>query len=50
MGIIIYSFNLKISPKMSHGMLEYDIELYRIEFTELQITELNLQNYMLMIL
>ena len=25
MGIIIYSFNLNISPKMSCGMLECDI-------------------------
>ena len=25
MGVIIYSFNLNISPKMSHGVLECDI-------------------------
>ena len=25
MGVIIYSFNLNISPKMSYGMLECDI-------------------------
>ena len=24
MGVIIYSFNVNISPKMSHGVLEYD--------------------------
>ena len=36
MGIIIYSFNLNISPKMSEGVLECDIVM--------------LQNYMLMIL
>ena len=24
MGVIIYSFNVNISPKMSHGMLECD--------------------------
>ena len=36
MGVIIYSFNLNISPKMSCGMLEYVIVM--------------LQNYMLMIL
>ena len=35
MGIIIYSFNLNISPKMSYGVLECDIVM--------------LQNYMLMI-
>ena len=35
MGLIIYSFNLNISPKMSYGMLEYDIVV--------------LQNYMPMI-
>ena len=34
MGVIIYSFNLNISPKMSCGMLECDIVM--------------LQNYMLM--
>ena len=36
MGAVIYSFNLNISPKMSHGVLECDIVM--------------LQNYMLMIL
>ena len=36
MGVIIYSFNLSISLKMSHGMLECDIVVS--------------QNYMLMIL
>ena len=36
MGVIIYSFNLNISPKMSYGVLEYDIVM--------------LQNCMLMIL
>ena len=35
MGVIIHSFNLNISPKMSHGVLESDIVM---------------QNYMLMIL
>ena len=25
MGVIIYSFHLSISPKMSHGVLECDI-------------------------
>ena len=35
-GIIIYSFNLNISSKMSQGVLEGDIVM--------------LQNYMLMIL
>ena len=35
-GVIIYSFNLNISPKMSYGVLECDIVM--------------LQNYMLMIL
>ena len=24
MGVIIYTFNLNISPKMSYGVLEYD--------------------------
>ena len=24
MGVIIYSFNLNMSPKMSHGVLECD--------------------------
>ena len=36
MDVVIYSFNLNISPKMSYGMLEWDIVM--------------LQNYMLMIL
>ena len=36
MGVIIYSFNLNISPKMSYGVLEY--------------VTVVLQNYMLMIL
>ena len=36
MGVIIYSFNLNISPKMSYGVLECDIAV--------------LQNYMPMIL
>ena len=36
MGVIMYSFHLNISPKISHGLLECDIVL--------------LQNYMLMIL
>ena len=36
MGVIIYSFNLNISPTMSHGVLECDIVM--------------LQNYMLVIL
>ena len=36
MGVIIYSLNLDISPKMSYGMLECDIVM--------------LQNYLLMIL
>ena len=35
MGVIIYSFKLNISPKMSHGVLECDIVM--------------LPNYMLMI-
>ena len=34
MGLVIYSFNLNISPKMSYGVLECDI--------------VRLQNYMLM--
>ena len=25
MGVIIYGFNLDISPKMSYGVLEWDI-------------------------
>ena len=36
MGVIIYSFNLNMSPKMSYGMLECDIVMS--------------QNYMLMML
>ena len=36
MSVIIYSFNLNISPKMSHGLLECDIIM--------------LQDYVLMIL
>ena len=36
MGVIIYSFNLNISPEMSYGVLECDIVM--------------LQYYMLMIL
>ena len=36
MDLIIYSFNLNISPKMSYGVLECDTVI--------------LQNYMLMIL
>ena len=36
MGVIIYSFNLKIPPKITHGVLKSDVVL--------------LQNYMLMIL
>ena len=36
MGVITYSFNLNISPKMSHGVLECDSVM--------------LQTYMLMIL
>ena len=36
MGVIIYSFNLNIAPKMSYGVLECDIVM--------------LQNYILMIL
>ena len=36
MGVIIYSFNLNIAPKMSYGVLECDIVMS--------------QNYMLMTL
>ena len=36
MGVVIYSFNLSILPKMSYGVPECDIVM--------------LQNYMLMIL
>ena len=36
MGVVIYSFNLNISPKMSYGVLACDIVM--------------LHNYMLMIL
>ena len=35
MGVIIYSFNLNISPKMSYGVLEwycYVIELHTYDF------------------
>ena len=35
MGVIIYSFNLKISPKMPYGVLECDIvvtELHAYDF------------------
>ena len=36
MGVIIYSLNWNISPKMSHGMLECDIcyvtELHAYDF------------------
>ena len=35
MGVIIYSFNLNISPKMSYGVLECDIvvtELHAYDF------------------
>ena len=35
MGVIIYSFNLNISPKMSYGVLECDIvvtELHAHDF------------------
>ena len=36
MGVISYSFNVNISPEMSHGVLECDI--------------IKVQNYMLMVL
>ena len=36
MGVIIYSFNSNISPKMSYGVPEFDVVM--------------LQNYLLMIL
>ena len=36
MGVIIYTFNLNISPKMSYNVLEYDVVM--------------LQDYMLVIL
>ena len=36
MGVVVYSFNLNVSPKMSHGVLECDVVL--------------LQNYVLIIL
>ena len=29
MGVIIYSFNLNISPKMSFGVLECDIVMFQ---------------------
>ena len=35
MGVIMYSFNLNVSPKMSHGVLECDIvvtELHAYDF------------------
>ena len=33
MGVIIYSLNLNISPKLSHGMLEcYATELHGFDF------------------
>ena len=32
MSVIIYSFNWNISPKMSQGMLECDIVIYRITY------------------
>ena len=35
MGVIMYGFNLNISPKMSYGVFEFDIVM--------------LQNYILMI-
>ena len=31
MGVIIYSFNLNISPKISYGVLECDV-MYRITY------------------
>ena len=30
MGVIIYSFNLNVSAKMSYGMLECDIVMLQI--------------------
>ena len=30
MGLIMYSFNLNISPHMSHGVLEYDIAVIEL--------------------
>ena len=30
MGVIIYSFNLNMSPKMSHGVLECDIVMLQL--------------------
>ena len=36
MGVMVYTFNFNISPKMSYGVFEYDIAM--------------LENYMLMIL
>ena len=36
MGVVVYSFNLNVSPKMSHGVLECDVVVS--------------QNYTLMIL
>ena len=32
MGVIIYSFNLSISPKMSHGVLECDMVTLQITY------------------
>ena len=43
MGVRIYSFNLNTSPKMSYGVLEYDIVMLEYDIVMLQ-------NYMLMIL
>ena len=39
MGVIIYSFNLNISPKMSYGVLECDIvvrEVHAYDFVSTQ--------------
>ena len=33
MGVIIYSFNLNISPKMSYGVLECDIVMILMMLT-----------------
>ena len=32
MGVIIYSFNLNISPKMSYNVFECDTELHAYDF------------------
>ena len=32
MGVIIYSFNLNISPKVSYAVLECDVVMYRITY------------------